>query len=395
MKEIILIALLLISLLLWIIYLIRTLSSYRLIPNLSKTIENKETKDFVSIIIPSRNEEHRIKKCIQTIKKQTYPYLEVIIVDDSTDDTVNVIKEIIKDDERFKIVKQKKLPNGWVGKSHAMQQGSKIAKGDWLLFIDADTEHSKDAVARAVQHAINKKYDMLSVIPNIICKKIWEKIIQPIPIGFLIFITPVGKTNDPKSKTTFALGPFIMIKKTVFEKIGGYETIKNRIGDDVEIAKLLKDSGYHIGLAHAKDQVNLRMYTSFGELWEGWSKNIFLGLVQRRKIQSKIVQLLIVLIGVFVVSQMMILPITAIVFSAFFYLENNQVLWFNILVFSSIVWLLSNIIQTMVHYKYSIGRPFYSPFYFLGGIVTIGIFLNSAVKTFSKKGVTWKGRKYN
>lgn len=357
----------------------------------------KSSKSFpkVSVIIPTRNESNRITPCIKSMKAQTYPNLEVLIVDDSTDNTVDVIKNIVKDDKRFRIIKEEKLEGGWIGKPHAMQQGSKEAKGEWLLLIDADTAHDPDIITSAVKHAIKKKLDMLSILAELICKSFWEKIIQPIPTGLLIFISPLGKVNDPDSKNAFALGPFILVKHSVFDKIGGYEKIRGKIADDVEMAKLLKESGFKIGLARAHDLMKLRMYETFKDIWEGWSKNIFLGLVQKREIKAKGKQLLILLIGLFVVFDMVVFPFIAIILSLFVIFILALSFWWYILGVSLIVWFFSIIAQGIVHKKYHIGNPIFSPLYFIGGIVTMGIFLNSAVKTLSGHGVKWKGRTYS
>ena len=147
------------------------------------TKKSSKTVPFVSVIIPSRNEAYRIGKCIKSLKLQTYPRLEILIVDDSTDDTVQVIKSIVRNDGRFKVIKEDKLPDGWIGKPHALQQGSTQAKGEWLLFIDADTYHDPELIERAVEYAIKKKLDMLSLVPHHICESFWEKVIQPIPLG--------------------------------------------------------------------------------------------------------------------------------------------------------------------------------------------------------------------
>ena len=384
-----------ISFLFWILYLISTMRNYRMLPALKREkAKSSESLPKVSVIIPTRNESKRVTPCIESMKMQTYANLEVIIVDDSTDNTVEVINNIVGNDKRFKIIKEEKLKGGWVGKPHAMQQGSREASGEWLLLIDADTAHDPDLITSAVKHAIKNKQDMLSILSELVCKSFWEKIIQPIPTGLLIFISPLGKVNDPKSKNAFALGPFILIKHSVFDKIGGYEKIRGKIADDVEMAKLLKESGFKIGLARAHDMMKLRMYETFKDIWEGWSKNIFLGLVQKREIQSKGKQLLILLIGLFVVFNMVVFPFISIVLSLLVvYLLKISFLWF-LLGSSLFVWLFSIIVQSIIHKKYHIGNPLFSPLYFIGGIVTMGMFLNSAAKTLSGKGVKWKGRTY-
>ncbi|MCJ7571425.1 MAG: glycosyltransferase family 2 protein, partial [Candidatus Thermoplasmatota archaeon] len=181
---------------------------------------------IVSIIIPARNESRRISKCIETLKSQTYSKLKIIIVDDSTDNTVEVVNNIVAKDKRFKIIKQEPFTPGWIGKPFALQQGSKLAKGEWLLFIDADTYYDSVLIERAIEFALKNKLDMLSLIPCYICKSFWEKIIEPIPLGEILFANPLAKVNDPKSKVSAAGGWFIMIKHSIFNKVGGYQSIK-------------------------------------------------------------------------------------------------------------------------------------------------------------------------
>lgn len=386
------------SLVAWILYFVIVISNYKKTPHLSKTSPKKPLKKspLVSIVIPSRNEEHRIGKCLKTLKSQTYPNLEFIIVDDSTDNTVNVIKSIAGDDKRFKIIKQEKLPNGWVGKPFALQQGSKIAKGEWLLFIDADTYYDPVLIERSVEYALRNKLDMLSLAPRHICKSFWEKVIQPIPLGAIAALLPLAKTNDPKSKVALAIGPFIMIKHMIFDKINGYRTIKGYINDDTQLAKLVKSSGFKLGIANAQSMMNLKMYERFGEIWEGWSKNVFLGMIQNRRIKSKLLQLLLLFAILFSIFELLVFPSLVIIISILIALVTQSFSWQYFFLFAILTWIISIFALVFVQICYRIGNARYAPLtIFLGGIVFMGIFLNSGFKTLSGKGVIWKGRKYS
>ena len=367
-------------------------------PHLSNKPSEKPMQNppLISIIIPSRNEEKRIGKCIETLKNQTYSNLEIIIVDDSTDNTVKVIKSISGKDNRFKIIQQEKLPPGWVGKPFAVQQGSKIAKGKWLLFIDADTYYDPKIVEKELEHVIKDKLDMLSLIPQHLCQSFWEKVIQPIPLAMLPAISPLAKVNDPKSKVATAFGPFILINKSVFDKVGGYESIKSKIADDAELANLVKTSGFRLGLANAQTLMKIRMYENFSDIWAGWSKNIFLGMVQKRGIKSIFQRLLVLIIGLFFIFDLMIFPLIAVVTSFSIYFFTLSLAWRYIFLFSLATWLLSIFALVYTQSCYKIGRASYAPLsLILGGIITLGIFLNSAIKTLSGKSVSWKGKKYS
>lgn len=397
MIDIVLIMFLALCLIAWILYFMVTMWNYHRLPNLEQVQSSHalQTLPFVSVIVPTRNEAYRIVDCIKSLKYQSYKNLEIIIIDDSTDNTIEIIKEIIGNDKRFIILKQEKLPKGWIGKPHAMQQASKIAKGEYLLFIDADTSHEPQLISHAISHVLTEKIDLLSVVPRHLCMTFWEKVIQPIPLGLIPFISPLAQVNNPKSKVVVAFGPFMLIKRSVFDAVGGYATIKGKIADDAEMAKLVKNSGYKVGLANAQSLMKIRMYDSFHAVWEGWSKNIFMGLVQKRGITSHSFQILVAIAGAIGIFATMVFPFLFMIVSLYFYLLTSLNIWQHLLLFSGFIWLLTILIQFVVSYKYRIGSPIYSILSFLGGFITIGIFLNSAIKAMSGVGVTWKGRIYH
>ncbi len=398
MLYLILYILISISLVAWILYFVIVMSNFKKTPHLSKNPPKNSLNNqpLVSVIIPSRNEGHRISECLKTLKLQTYNKLEILIVDDSSDNTIEVIKSITRDDKRFKIIKQEKLQKGWVGKPFALQQGSKLAKGEWLIFIDADTYYDPLIIERSVEHADNNKLDMLSLAPRHICKSFWEKVIQPIPLGAIAALLPLAKTNDPKSKVALAIGPFIMIKNSIFKKIEGYETIKNYINDDTQLAKLVKGSGFKLGIANAQSMMNLKMYDRFSEIWEGWSKNVFLGMVQNRKIKSKPKQLLLLSAILFVLFDLLVFPFLAILILLLIAVITQSFSLNYFLIIAALTWIISIFSLAFVQMSHKIGKAYYAPLtIFLGGLLFMGIYLNSGIKTLSGKKVTWKGRKYS
>ena len=396
MFEIIVSALLAVFLLIWIGYFLIAIRNYHKLPQLSETQSQPRSDKlpFVSVIVPTRNEAYRVEKCIRSLKAQTYPHLEVIIFDDSADNTAEFIASIVNDDKRFVIIKQDKLPDGWIGKPYALQQGSRLAKGEFLLFIDADTFHSPQLITRAVEYAQEHDIDLLSLVPHNVLLTFWEKVIQPIPLSVIPAISPLAKVNEPDSKVVVAFGPFMLMKHSVFNKIGGYDTIKNRIADDAEMGKLVKQSGYKVGLANAQTMMHIRMYENFHEIWEGWSKNIFLGLVQKREINSKILRLFVALLGAGMIFGLMIFPLCATVIALYLTVITQSLQWQWVFLFALLTWLVGTLLQFIIQKTYRYGKPRYAVLVFLGALVIIGIFLNSAIKTMSGTGVTWKGRKY-
>ena len=391
----VLVSLIILSLCGWIVYLLLIVQNHRKLPDISRCSLKPPVSHppLLSIIIPTRNEGKRIKSCILSLKQQTYSPFEVTIVDDSSDNTLTVIKACIKDDPRFRVVKQKPLPPDWVGKPFALQQGSSLAKGSYLLFIDADTTYKPTLVEKAVVHLLSNDIDLLTLIPHHQCISPWEKIIQPIPLGILPALCPLSKVNDPSSKHAVAFGPFILIKRKVFTEIGGYETIKNRIADDAEFAQLVKHAGYRLEVAHAQSLMSIRMYEHFSDIWEGWSKNIFLGLVQKRGITSKAVQLTMLIGGVTVLALLLLLPFLTVVGTLLGALLSSTISL--LLPLAMLTWILSSCALFLSQRLYGIGTPVYAPLsVFLGGLITLGMFINSGAKTLSGAGVQWKGRRY-
>jgi chlorobactene glucosyltransferase len=396
MFEIIVFLLLGLILLIWIGYFILAMRNYYQLPRLTDTPSRRSSQQLppVSVIVPTRNEAYRVEKCIRSLKAQTYPHLEIFIVDDSTDNTLELIKSIIGEDQRFTLIKQEKLPDGWIGKPFALQQGSKLAKGEFLLFIDADTFHDPMLITRAVEYAQDHDTDLLSLVPHNALESFWEKLIQPIPLTFISAGMPLAKVNKPDSKIGIAFGPFMLIKHAVFDNIGGYETIKNRIADDVEMGKLVKDSGYKVGLINGQTMMHVRMYENFHEIWEGWSKNIFFGPVQKRGINSKVQRLLIVLLGIGVIFGLMVFPLCATIITLLLALVTHAPQWQWVFLFTFIVWLTGIILQSLIQKAYRYGEPKYAILLSLASLIMIAIFVNSAIKTMSGAGVTWKGRTY-
>lgn len=258
-------------LVLWNIYILR-LRTFNPIPD--------EQLPFISVLVPARNEETKIKGCLNSILCQNYPRYEVIVLDDnSTDNTGNIIKKIKTDNQKLQVLQGNEIPEGWIGKQYACFQLSQEAKGDWLLFTDADTIHRKDALRRAVTIALNRKADLLSLIPYQIMKTFFEKLIIPIfHFTTLTFLPFYFLENSYNPKFTIGIGQFMLFKRKAFEKIGGYESIKNNMVDDVWIARKIKEYKLRLIVADGKKILDCRMYESFRDIWEGFSKNIYSGL---------------------------------------------------------------------------------------------------------------------
>jgi chlorobactene glucosyltransferase len=234
---------------------------------------------LVSILVPARNEEINIKNCLTSLLEQDYPNLEVIVLNDNSEDkTGEILKSVQQNYPRLKIISGKSLIKGWTGKTYACKQLAEEAKGKWLLFTDADTTHNKSSLREAMHIALYRKADLLSVFPKNEMKTFPEKLIMPM-LYFTSFVLLPHYFVDKKGFVKFAMavGPFMLFRRSAYDKIGGHESVKYSILEDVNIAKKIKEAGLHLVVADGQSGCSVRMYRNFREIWNGFSKNIFAG----------------------------------------------------------------------------------------------------------------------
>jgi glycosyltransferase involved in cell wall biosynthesis len=229
----------------------------------------------VSAIIPARNEESVIATCIESLARQP-EVSEIVVVDDqSTDSTARVVSNLIGKNRQLRLLQTGRLPDGWVGKNHALWTGVQQAKGDWLLFTDADAEHGPDSVGRALQIAQEREAALVSFSPEQITEEWYEKALIPYVYLRLAKFFSYDEVNDPKSKAAAANGQFLMTRRDVYDPIGGHASVAGEVLEDVAIARRVKAAGQRIWFGSGKGIVRVRMYRSFDEMWEGWKKNLY------------------------------------------------------------------------------------------------------------------------
>jgi chlorobactene glucosyltransferase len=233
-----------------------------------------------SVVVPARDEERNIEACVRSLLAQDYPDLELVVVDDrSTDATGAILDRLAREDGRLRVVHGAPPPAGWLGKNHAVFQGVGVASGDYLLFVDADTDLHRSAVTQAVAYAEDHGADLLTILPTLVNVTFWERAVQP-AIGQLVLAWfPSKAINDPaKPKIASANGPFLLFRRSAYEAIGGHAAVKDDIVEDLTLAKTIKAKGLRLAYVKGTALQRLRMYTSLGEIWNGWSKNFFAGV---------------------------------------------------------------------------------------------------------------------
>ena len=279
--------------LLWVVLLVSPAhrAGFTSTLNAATVLPEPATLPPVTIIVPARNEAKIMPETIPTLCAQDYPGLSVVLVNDqSDDDSTAVLAAIGKDHANLLVVDGAPRPEGWCGKPWAVKQGVDLAATPWLCFTDADMFFHPLAVRQAMRLASQGGYDMVSLFPTLIFSSEIEKIGMAGLMTIIGLIFPPGKANDPKSKVALAAGGFILVRREAYEKIGGHESVKGEIIDDVNLAKKLKDSGAKTHSRLTNDLTATRMYEDFADLWEGLTKNAYAGMeYQPRKFWAGII----------------------------------------------------------------------------------------------------------
>jgi glycosyltransferase involved in cell wall biosynthesis len=230
-----------------------------------------------TIVVPARDEAGNIAACLATLQAQDYPNFEIIVVDDrSRDHTAEIVRGLAAADPRIRLVQVTELPSGWFGKPHAMTAGAHEARGDWLLFVDADCRQDPGSLRAAVAHALAEKADMLSLWPLLEMHGLGENLVLPLCGSILALYFRPQWVNNPRRKTAFANGQYILIRRAVYEAVGGHEPVRGAIVEDIAFARLVKGAGYRLRNAIGLDLFKTRMYDSFAAAWRGWTR-IFSG----------------------------------------------------------------------------------------------------------------------
>lgn len=233
----------------------------------------------VSVLLPARNEENNIGLCLATLAEQDYPDYEILVLNDNSEDsTASIVAEWQEHDARVRLLHGAPLPRGWVGKNFACHQLAQAARGELLLFTDADTIHSPQTLSAAVAEMERSKADLLTMIPQQVMAGFWEKLILPMLYFSSMCFLPfplVGATRSPK--LAMANGQFMLFKRSAYEAIGGHDAVRTALVEDVWLSRLIKKHGYRLSVVDGKDVLSCRMYTSFSGIWEGFSKNLFPG----------------------------------------------------------------------------------------------------------------------
>jgi len=231
---------------------------------------------MVSVIVPARNEERQIEQALRSLLRLDYPRLEITVVNDrSTDGTGAILARMKAFDPRLNIVSIEQLPQGWLGKNHAMQYGADRSRGEWLLFTDADVVFEPTVLRRAIPFALRNRLDHLTMAPDT-CMPGWflQSFVVCFAFYFYAYLRP-WKVRDQRSSTHLGIGAFNLVRREHYRAAGGHAALAMRPDDDLKLAKVLKRCGGRAECLNGMGMISVEWYSSFRELVVGLEKNTF------------------------------------------------------------------------------------------------------------------------
>jgi glycosyltransferase involved in cell wall biosynthesis len=255
---------------------------------------------LVSVVVPARNEEANLERCLRSLVMQKGVAFEILIVDDASTDRTRAIAETFTRVRQCPFVglnpflvdvrlldAPQPLPAGWTGKTNALVAAEAVAQGEWLLFTDADTEHLEGSLAAALAEATHDQADLLSYSPEQLLTGIRQQLIMPLVFGELAVHYSPRRVNDPALPDAAANGQYLLARATAHKQVGGFASVATELLEDVALARRYKQKGYKIRFRLGRGLVRTRMYGSWEEMCNGWTKNLALLFPNARQLAGK------------------------------------------------------------------------------------------------------------
>lgn len=344
-------------------------------PSLPKT-PHVDGQPLLSVLVPMRNEERNVKALTRSLKSNTYPTVEFIILNDnSTDRTQQLLEAEIAGDSRFTLLQGAPLPPDWVGKVHACHQLQKAASGDYLLFVDADIHFSPQAFEQSLTLLQKTGAKALSGFPAFEVAPFLSKLLVPMQHFVVFFHLPLLIANFfPFPAATAAHGAWMLFERRAYEEIGGHQAVHNSLVEDVHISREIKKAGHRMVLANITKSVSSEMYETNAEVWEGFLKNSYTGIGR---------------------SSLMALGLT--VFYTVFYIAPLVFAGYGLLTLEwqfILPYILICLQQCYVMVR-TRQNPLLALLMPLQAGAMIAVLLHAMKKSWSKQAYSWKGRNYS
>ena len=227
---------------------------------------------LVTVIVPARNEETDLRACLDGLLHQTYPTIEILVVDGGSTDGTRAVAQARS--PRVALLEEPPLPDGWVGKNWACWNGARRSRGEWLLFTDADVRLGPDAVWTAVEWAQRDRADLVTFASRIEMVGAWEKIVLPFFAQMVLTYFRTPRVNQPGSKAAMANGQFLLVSRSAYEGTGGHQAVHDRVLEDVALAQRFRGAGKTLRVAWTPELATTRMYRTPEEMYEGLLKTV-------------------------------------------------------------------------------------------------------------------------
>ena len=328
----------------------------------------------LSILVPACNESSTVARAMRSLLDLDYPNFEVIAVNDrSSDDTGEILDSLATKDPRLKVIHLERLPEGWLGKNHALHVASEAASGEWLLFTDADVVYRSDAMRIAVAYAKQKRLDHLVVCPHCEGRGFWEKLFMSYFLFmFLLRVRPWDVAN-PKSRSFYGFGAFNMVKSDSYLTSGGHTVLPMEVADDYKLGKTLKRKGFRSGMLDGSDYLSIRWVFGLEGIWNGFTKNAYASFDFN-------------LLRTFFGALALVLTALYPVFGLFIPIPLTQIL--------SLLTLPAMAGGAFAMRRVTGAGPWYGFAYPLAGLLVISIIVRSTWVTHRQSGIVWRGTSY-
>jgi glycosyltransferase involved in cell wall biosynthesis len=338
----------------------------------------------VSVVVAARDEAADVARSVDALRRQSYPDYEVVVVNDRSSDGTGAILERLaagggttraadRKTARLHVIHVRELPDGWLGKNHALQRGAETASGDVLLFTDADVVMGPDAVARAVSLLDAEELDHLAVAPRLDGGSLMTRaVVAVFMVAFSALFRP-WKARDRKSRHHIGIGAFNMVRRSAYEAIGGHRSIAMRPDDDVRLGRRLKEEGFAQAAATGRGRVEVEWYPTVGAMARGFRKNAF-AVVNYR--------LSLVAVGTLIPVLLILWPVAAL------FVTSGPTWWLNL----GVVLLgLVTVGDTARHHDLPLRTVLLYP---LAALLLLGMVWAAALRAVSRGSVEWRGTEY-
>jgi chlorobactene glucosyltransferase len=386
------------------------------LPSVSSKMEYSNNLPLVSVIVPARNEQDDIERCVFSLLTQDYPNFEVIVVNDSsTDNTLEIVRKIKNREirqsgggksphkhsphaDRLNVITVTEKPEKWTGKAWASEQGYSHSTGNILLFTDADTCYmNKDTIYEAVAYMQNQALDVLTGVGLIELRDFWSKVTMPLWNHFSILLgANTGAMNNPKSKTAYLVGGFFLIRRKVLEEIGTFRSVKNAVPEDVKLGLLLKSRGYRVKIVRIDNGVSGLWSRDLRTLWEGIKRTF--APMKRWKILANLMAVFFMAFLPFLLLPYTFLSAITISYDQLSGLNSSSIqelqpqlvsYSFYLNLTSCLIIIISTAIKDIRKYRMT---PVYSLLSLLGAGFIIISSVASMITIFLKHSIAWRGR---